>query len=105
MYVLTAVINPTAFDSLLDAQHLPSGWMSGLVDAKYRLVARLPHGRRGELASDDFRAASTSGGEGWYRGRTVDSLDTVIAFAHSDFSRWAVGLALPSLDCFFRRHF
>jgi hypothetical protein len=41
-YVVSAVIDPAAFEALLNQQNLPQGWISGLVDAQDRFVARVP---------------------------------------------------------------
>jgi signal transduction histidine kinase/ActR/RegA family two-component response regulator len=96
VYVLSAILKPDIFDALMEAQHLPGGWVSGLVDAQDRFVARIPAQPRGASASPDYRAAITGLREGWYRGRTVEGLDTFTAFARSTSSGWSVGFALPA---------
>ncbi|HKP67485.1 MAG TPA: ATP-binding protein, partial [Casimicrobiaceae bacterium] len=50
----------------------------------------------GELASTSFREASQQAPEGWYRGLTVDNKDTYTAHVRSDYSGWAIGLAIPA---------
>jgi hypothetical protein len=38
--------------------------------------------------------------EGWYRGRTVEGLDTFTAHLKSDFSGWSVGLGIPAQEAY-----
>ena len=95
-YVLTAVVRASSFADLIATQYLPPGWVSGVTDGQRRIVARIPPVPPGTLSSPDFRAALLRGTEGWYRGLTVEGSDTFTAYAISDFSGWAVGLAIPS---------
>jgi hypothetical protein len=81
-YVLTAIVNPESFDRLFAAQGDSAGWASGLLGREGNFIARAS-GRerpRGTRAGEQFLAAIRSGDEGWYRGRTVDGLDTYTAF-------------------------
>jgi signal transduction histidine kinase/ActR/RegA family two-component response regulator len=96
IYVLTAIVKPEAFDRLFERQSVPSGWVSGLVDANGNFIARTPERPRGSRASEPFLAAIKSADEGWYRGRTVDGLDTYTAFTVSRQTGWAVGFAIPT---------
>jgi signal transduction histidine kinase/ActR/RegA family two-component response regulator len=95
-YVLTAIVNPESFDRLFAAQAIPAGWASGLVDANGNFIARVPERPRGTRAGEQFLAAIRSGDEGWYRGRTVDGLDTYTAFTVSQQTGWALGFAIPA---------
>jgi len=96
VYVITAVIDPDAFTRLIQQQHLPEGWVSGLVDSNGRFIARVPERPAGTLASADYRAAVESAPEGWYRGSTVEGSDTYTAYARSDLTHWSVGFAIPA---------
>ena len=95
-YVLTAVVRPDSFEELITRQRLPDGWISGIVDRDGRFVARVPARPAGDLASVPFRAALLQAREGWYRGLTVDGKDAYTAHVLSDYSGWAIGLAIPS---------
>jgi signal transduction histidine kinase/ActR/RegA family two-component response regulator len=95
-YVLTAFVRADSFGDLIRQQHLPNGWMSGIVDGQRRFVARLPPVPPGGLASQDFRTAVARSREGWYRGLTVERADTFTAHVVSQFSGWAIGLAIPT---------
>jgi signal transduction histidine kinase len=95
-YVLTAVVRPDSFENLIRQQRLPSGWISGIVDAAGAFVARIPERRAGEPSSPSFRAAVLDAPEGWYRGFTVEGKDTFTAHERSQFSNWSIGLAIPA---------
>jgi len=95
-YVLSAVIDPEAFEALILRQNVPSGWVSGLVDGQDRFVARVPPRPVGTLASPAYRAQVAAANEGWYRAPTVEGLDTYSAFVRSDYSGWSSGFAIPA---------
>src|SRR5580765_7247484 len=59
-YVLTAIVKPDSFDRLFEAQGVPAGWVSGLVDANGNFIARVPERPRGSRASETFLAAVRS---------------------------------------------
>ncbi|HEV2686602.1 MAG TPA: ATP-binding protein, partial [Actinomycetota bacterium] len=96
VYVLTALVRPESFQSLIREQRMPHGWVSGIVDASGKFVARIPAKPAGEFSSPAFRAAVHSAPEGWYRGLTVEGMDTFTAHERSDFSHWSIGLAIPA---------
>jgi len=95
-YVLTALVRPESFQDIIRAQHLPEGWISGIVDANGNFVARIPSRPAGERAGAAFRAAVLRAPEGWYRGPTIEGRDTFTAHERSQFSGWSIGLAIPS---------
>jgi signal transduction histidine kinase len=96
LYVLTAVINPSVFQRILEDQRLPLNWMSGIVGTDDRLIARVPSVPPGTLAGANYREALTKAVEGWYRGRTLEGEDVYTAFTRSDLTGWSIGLAIPS---------
>jgi len=95
-YVISAIIDPTPFERLIQMQDLPPGWVSGLVDASGHFIARVPQRANAEMASKDFLAAVKRAPEGWYRGLTVEGSDTFTAYRVSRVTGWSVGLAMPS---------
>ena len=101
-YVLTADVEPTAFARLIAAQELPSSWVSGLVDRKGLLIARVPARTPGTAASEHFIAAiaQSASVEGWYRGRTVEGIDTFTAYRISPLSGWSVGMGIPTAEVY-----
>ena len=95
VYVLTALVRPESFQNLIREQRMPPGWVSGIVDAGGKFVARIPAKPAGEFSSPAFLAAVRSAPEGWYRGLTVEGMDMFTAHKRSDFSHWSIGLAIP----------
>jgi len=96
VYVLSAVVDPASFEALIQQQNVPEGWISGLVDAQDRFVARVPPRPPGTLAGDAYRAHVAAANEGWFRGPTVEGRDTFTAFGRSRYSGWSVGFAIPA---------
>ena len=95
-YVLTAIVRPDAFEQLIRQQRLPAGWISGLVDASGRFIARIPPRPAGDLSSVAFRTAVMQQPEGWWRGSSVEGRDVYTAHEVSSFSNWSIGLAIPA---------
>src|SRR5689334_6387454 len=95
-YVLSAIIRPESFTPLIEQQHLPVGWVTGLVDTEGQFIARIPPRPVGSPASAEFIAAMRGAPEGWYRGRTVEGFDTFTAHVTSELSGWSVGFGVPS---------
>ncbi|HSS29358.1 MAG TPA: sensor histidine kinase, partial [Usitatibacter sp.] len=95
-YVLSAIVDPQPFEHLIQMQDLPSGWVSGLVDASGHFVARVPRRGNAEMASTEFLEAAGRAPEGWYRGHTLEGSDTFTAFRASKLTGWTIGLAMPA---------
>jgi signal transduction histidine kinase/ActR/RegA family two-component response regulator len=96
VYVLTAIVGTEQFQRLIEAQHLPEGWVSGLVDSTGHYIARVPYRPPNDLAGAEFLAAVGRGAEGWYRGLTREGLDTFTAHKTSALSGWSIGLGIPT---------
>jgi signal transduction histidine kinase/ActR/RegA family two-component response regulator len=104
IYILTAIIKPATFQRLLESQNIPPTWVTGLVDTKGRLIARMPPRAVGSMASTAYLAAVEQGGEGWYRGLTIEGADTYTAHQTSALSRWSIGFAVPSSEVLMSAH-
>jgi signal transduction histidine kinase len=50
----------------------------------------------GTLAGAAYRAQVAAANEGWYRGPTVEGVDTFSAFVRSSYSGWSTGFAIPA---------
>src|SRR5581483_9078078 len=96
VYVLTALVRPAVFQRMIMEQNLAPGWVTGLVDANDRFIARVPSREPGTLAGSDYRRAVAEASGGWYRGLTIEGLDTFTAFKRSEYSLWTVGFAIPA---------
>jgi signal transduction histidine kinase len=95
-FVLSAVIDSAAFEALIKQQNVPEGWISGLVDARDRVIARVPPRPVGTLAGAAYRAQVAAANEGWFRAATVEGIDTYSAFVRSSYSGWSTGFAIPA---------
>lgn len=95
-YVLTAVLSPTSFQEILVEQKLPKGWVSGLVGADGRVIARVPAVPAGTSASKDYLLHVGQSDEGWYHGQTIEGMDSYTAFSRSSLTGWTIGFAMPS---------
>jgi HAMP domain-containing protein len=95
-YVLSAAVKPETFATLVRRQNLPKGWVISLIDSKGRFIARVPAREPGSMASASFRKELERGSEGWFRGATVDDVDTFTAYFRSPLTGWTVGFAIPA---------
>ena len=95
-YVLSAVVSPIPFETLLQRQNLQQGWVMALVDASGHFIARVPSRSPADLASPTLREGIASAPEGWNRGATVEGNDVHTAHLTSSYSRWSLGLAIPT---------
>jgi signal transduction histidine kinase/ActR/RegA family two-component response regulator len=97
-YVLTAMLNPQRFEQLIEAQNLRPSWVSGLVDKDGTVIARIPFRKQAEKASAEFMAAMAKSPEGWYRGSTLEGLDSYTAHKTSGYTGWTVGFGVPAAE-------
>jgi signal transduction histidine kinase len=94
-YILSAIIDLDQFNRLIEDQHLPKDWVSGLIDASGYYIARVPYRSSAEQASADFRNAVAQSREGWYRGLTLEGRDSFTAHMTSDLTNWSIGVGIP----------
>jgi len=94
-YLLTAILKPETFERLIKSRDLGKSWISGLVDGAGHFIARVPALSPDEMASKSYLDAVAQAREGWYRGVTVDGLESFTAYRLSEYSGWSVGLAVP----------
>jgi signal transduction histidine kinase/ActR/RegA family two-component response regulator len=95
-YVLSAPIAPESFSRILHAQRLPEGWTIGLADRNQRFIARIPYVAPGNAVSSSFKAALDDAPSGWFRGRTLEGVDTFTPYVTSEASGWVLGIAMPA---------
>jgi len=95
-FILTAIADPAQFQHLIEAQKLPPEWVSGLVDQAGHFIARVPERSNADTASAEYLGQTSGDLEGWYRGRTVEGLDTFTAYRRSAETGWSIGLAIPA---------
>ena len=97
-YVLSAVVKPETFSTLLAPQRLPADWVGVVLDGNQRFVARTMNSERtlGQPASQSLQAALARNSEGWFHGTTVEGLVVYTPYNRSTFSGWAVALGIPA---------
>jgi signal transduction histidine kinase len=94
-YMVRAGIRLSAFQRIIEAQHLQADEVIGLVDSTGRFVARVPPQPPTAMASPAFLEHARANESGWYRGLTVEGEDTFTAYTRSAQSGWMLGHALP----------
>ncbi|MGQ0750930.1 MAG: hybrid sensor histidine kinase/response regulator [Betaproteobacteria bacterium] len=94
-YLLSVPIKLQLFADLLAAQGLPENWVIVLVDRQQRFIARIPPRPPGDSISPSFREALARAPEGFFRGETVEGLQTYTPYVTSALSGWVLGVAIP----------
>ncbi|CAO3448464.1 hypothetical protein [Azospirillum argentinense] len=95
--VLSAVVMPEGFQSLLFGNGLPPGWIAAVIDAEGRLVARAGGDPTliGRHASETALNARRSADSGVYEGMSLEGAPTVVAFRKLPDYGWSVHFAMP----------
>jgi len=93
--VIAIIMEASAFRSLMDGRHLPTGWLGGLIDRKGNFIARSrDHDRMvGQPASDGLRTAAKSAKEGWYEFSSLEGQSLANHHSTSELSGWVMALA------------
>ncbi len=95
---LKLVLHPEAFSSLVQAQQIPGGWATAIIDGNGNFVARVPFRAPGLRASAPLLDAITGADHGWRRVPTLEGTDTHQAFARLRSAPWYVAVAVPRTD-------
>ncbi|CCC96290.1 C4-dicarboxylate-specific signal transduction histidine kinase [Azospirillum baldaniorum] len=95
--VLSAVVMPEGFQSLLFGNRLPPGWIAAVIDAEGRVVARAggEPDMIGRHASENALRARRAAGSGVYDGMSLEGAPTVVAFRTLPNYGWSVHFAIP----------
>jgi signal transduction histidine kinase/ActR/RegA family two-component response regulator len=99
-YLLSLSMEPAVLDRLLADQHLPAGWVAGLLDSRGSHIARSParSDAAGQPSPPDLRRRIESGEEGVVSGSTRDGPPMVAAYARSSRSHWTGIVAVPKTE-------
>jgi hypothetical protein len=95
-YVLSAPLSLKHLTDLLQAQHLPDGWVIGVIDRNRNFVVRIPAVPAGIPAPDSFREVVDREAEGWSPSRTLEGQPVYTAYATSPLSGWVLGIGVPA---------
>jgi signal transduction histidine kinase/CheY-like chemotaxis protein len=97
-YVLTAVVDPSAFVELLDRQRLPNDWVASIFDAAESRVARSRRHEEflGQEASPSLKELMRRGArEGANVGHALEGDRIYTAYTRSTVTGWTVALGFP----------
>jgi two-component sensor histidine kinase len=92
---ISIVMQPSIFLALFEQWNLPEGWLAGLIDRKGNFIARSRNHDQnvGRPASEGFRTASRSAGQGWNEMLSLEGGTIANAHVTSPLSGWVIGLA------------
>ncbi len=102
IYDLSIGLFPERKSALLRQQHLPDGWIAGVIDSTGTIVARSQDESRfvGQKAPQAFLQAIAQEpvAAGTTAGRTIDGVSVSTAWARSDVSGWTVAVGVPTAE-------
>jgi signal transduction histidine kinase len=96
--VLSAVMLPQAWQSLVDRQKLPHGAVLGLFDPEQRIVARSAAPERwiGKPGSEGLAALVRGGAAvGWGETKTLEGVPAYTVYSRSAASGWSAAMSIP----------
>jgi len=95
---LAMAVKSQSFFHLLNAQQMPKGWLSCIIDHQGRFIARVPgHDRTvGQIAPEGFRKVKDR--DGIFEFLSADGDPIVTATAHSAASGWPVAIAIKKAE-------
>jgi two-component system cell cycle sensor histidine kinase PleC len=102
VYDLSVGLFPERKSAILRQQHLPDGWITGVVDSTGTIIARSQDEARfvGQKAPQAFLQAMAKEpvASGTTAARTIDGVSVTTAWARSDVSGWTVAVGVPTAE-------
>ncbi len=102
VYDLSIGLFPERKSAILRQQHLPDGWIAGVIDSTGTIIARSQDESRfiGQKAPQAFLQAIAQEpvAAGTTAGRTIDGVSVSTAWARSDVSGWTVAVGVPTAE-------
>ena len=102
IYDLSIGLFPERKSAILREQHLPDGWIAGVIDSAGTIIARSQDESRfvGQKAPQAFlhAIAQEPVAAGTTAGRTIDGVSVSTAWARSDVSGWTVAVGVPTAE-------
>jgi signal transduction histidine kinase len=102
VYDLSIGLFPERKSAILRQQHLPTGWIAGVIDSTGTIIARSQDEPRfvGQKAPQAFLQAIAQEpvAAGTTAGRTIDGISVSTAWARSDVSGWTVAVGVPTAE-------
>ncbi|MBS0297672.1 MAG: response regulator [Proteobacteria bacterium] len=95
--VVTVVISPAGVKDVIARTRIPGDWITSIVDATGKVVARTHREAEfiGKPASPRALAARQRTTSGLYDGRTLEGVTTVSAFWRSPVTGWSAHIGIP----------
>ena len=102
IYDLSIGLFPERKSAILRQQHLPDGWIAGVIDSTGTIIARSRDEAQfvGQKATPAFLQVISQEPFGVSKtaGRTLDGVSVSTAWARSDLSGWTVAIAVPTAE-------
>ena len=97
-FALVAEVAASKWEELLRDQHIPAGWVAGILDRNGIVIARTRASERyvGQPDRSWMREAIQSAPEGRSEGPSLEGEQQTLAFSRSAVSGWTVTLAAPA---------
>ncbi|HJW23688.1 MAG TPA: ATP-binding protein [Rhodocyclaceae bacterium] len=98
VYALNVGIDSELLGHILEAQHLPPGWLVSIVDGAGTIAARNRSAEQyvGEKAPPDVLRGFTAAPEGSIQSVTKEGIEALVVFSRSPVTGWRVVAAIPS---------
>ncbi|MGQ4272942.1 PAS domain S-box protein [Terrihabitans sp. B22-R8] len=96
-YLLSYVMRPSMFSSMLEQQSLPPGWVGNIIDGDNNVVARSFRSEevRGSKVSGPMLSALAEADRGVVESFSFEGVPTLVAFSRSPVYRWTFGVSVP----------
>lgn len=101
-YSLNVGIFPERLYRLLKSQNLPPNWIAVIIDAKGQVVARTHEMDIfiGKPANSNLLKRLKVDANGVMELTTLEGIDVISAFQHSEYSEWSVAVGVPKSELF-----
>jgi PAS domain S-box-containing protein len=99
-YALSLNPNLSMFAEIINRQNLPASWLSGVVDRRGILVARVPGGDQfiGHTVAPVVFGHLTAEHEGIAESTSLEGIPTLTVFSHVEAFGWAVAIGVPRAE-------
>ena len=93
--MLAVTVSPTRLAESLNANPLPAGWRSYVVDNTGRFMVPPPRSQIGDRIGPSGSSARSVSMEGVYEGLTSYGENTIVAFKKSGLTGWTAHVLIP----------
>ena len=99
-FVMTVVLDPAAFNSILNEQHLPPSWTGAVVDADLKIAgrSRSPDLYVGNTVTSLLGNRISAAERGMFEGTNQEGEKVYTVFNRSPTTGWSVALGIPAAE-------